>query len=370
MRIVILSCNTGEGHNATGKAIRQVLESRGVECEMVDVLACLSRYFSKFISDWHERLYKYAPKLWDVGYRAFEMRELKPHERAMMSDLLALGKNKLRNLLEEGQFDAVICTHVFSGMMMTELRKVWSRKIPCYLVATDYTCYPYMDRCAMDGYFIPAASLTEEYADDGLPRDKLIPTGIPVRQEFYSREEKDSARKALSLPGNDIVVLLMCGSMGCGPLARIARELAERLPKNAVLVTFCGKNKKLHETMSAIEDPRLRVLGFTDEVSRYMDAADLIVTKPGGLSSTEAANKRLPMVLINAIGGCENRNFQFFLNRGYAIGSNRAHEVVALAGSLAGDVVRRRRMIAALEEDFVCNSGLMIADIVMNAVKK
>ena len=71
MRIVMLSCNTGEGHNSTAKAIQEVLKSRQIECEIVDVLACLSPRFSKFVCNWHARLYKYAPKLWDVGYRAF-----------------------------------------------------------------------------------------------------------------------------------------------------------------------------------------------------------------------------------------------------------------------------------------------------------
>lgn len=370
MRIVMLSCNTGEGHNSTAKAIQEVLNARGVECELVDVLACLSPQFSKFVCNWHARLYKYAPKLWDVSYRAFEKKEMRSDESAMLSELLSFGTSKLRLILERGHYDAAVCVHVFSGMMMTRLRKIWNVGLPCYFVATDYTCSPYVDCCEMDGYFIPSEALIPEFSAARILEDKLIPSGIPVRQQFYSREEEQAARDSLDLPRDGLVVLLMCGSMGCGPMRRIVKGLMERLPEDALLVAVCGKNEKLFETLSLIHDPRMRVLGFTSQISTYMDAADIIVTKPGGLSATEAANKRLPAVFINAVGGCESRNFDFFLKRDYAVGSADAAKVIELAVGLAGDPAHRARMTAAMEQDFRCNSAETIADIVMEAGSK
>lgn len=370
MRIVMLSCNTGEGHNSTAKAIQEVLTAQGAECELVDVLACLSPRFSKFVCNWHARLYKYAPKLWDVSYRAVESKESRAEEGAMLSELLSFGSNKLRALLEKGHYDAAICVHVFSGMMMTELRKVWDFEIPCYFVATDYTCYPYVDCCEMDGYFIPAKSLAAEFTDAGIPASKLIPSGIPVRQVFYSQGSKEAARAALDLPPDRFVGLLMGGSMGCGPMRKIAKEFAQKLPEGALLVAVCGKNEKLYEALSSILDPKLRVVGFTNQISAYMDAADVIVTKPGGLSATEAANKRLPMVFINAVGGCESRNFDFFLNRGYAVGSAEPTRVVELAVELAENPAHRMRMVEAMTEGFQCNSARIIADEVLAAARK
>lgn len=370
MRIIMLSCNTGEGHNSTARAIQDVLKARGVECRIVDVLACLSPGFSKFVCNWHARLYKYAPKLWDVSYRAFENKELRSDERAMLSELLSFGTKKLQSILDEGNYDAIICAHVFSGMMMTELRKTRDICTPCYFVATDYTCYPYVDRCDMDGYFIPSPALTGEFVGAGIDKAKLIPTGIPVRQEFYSAMDKSLARLQLQLPETGQVVLLMCGSMGCGPMRRLAKGLTERLPKGATLVAFCGKNQKLYDSLSELEAANIRVLGYTDKISTYMDAADLIVTKPGGLSSTEAANKRLPMVLINTVGGCESRNFDFFLNRGFAIGSKRSEKVLALTVMLTDDLSQQERIRHALEKGFTCNSAATIADTLMAAAQQ
>ncbi len=370
MRIVMLSCNTGEGHNSTAKAIQQVLKSRDVECEIVDVLACLSPRFSKFVCNWHARIYKYAPKLWDVSYTAFEKKEMRSDESDMLYELLTLGAPKLKAKLEQGRYDAIVCVHVFSGMMMSELRKLWDISTPCYFVATDYGCYPYVDLCDMDGYFIPAESLINEFAAAGLQREKLIPSGIPVRQEFYFAQDKLATREELRLPKDAIVTLLMCGSMGCGPMRKIARELAEQMPANAEVVAVCGKNEKLYDALSSLSLPGLRVLGYTTKIGAYMDASDIIVTKPGGLSCTEAANKRLPMVFINAVGGCESRNFDFFMDRGCALGSTVPGKVVAQTVALATNPERRAKMRAALERDFTTNSAVLIADVVTDAGRR
>lgn len=366
MRIAMLSCNTGEGHNSTAKAICEVLENRGVECRIMDALSFLSPKFSQFVCNWHVRLYKYTPKIWDVGYRVCESLNQRVGDHSI-ANLLSLGKDKLQVFLDEGQFDAVVCPHVFSALMVTELRKLQRCSIPCYFVSTDYTCVPYLDQCDMDGFFIPAPELTEEFVHYGIPADKLIPSGIPVRQEFYHRGDREAARAALGLAEYDLVAILMCGSMGVGPIQKIAMQLPDRLPDNSLLVVMCGKNEKLLSAMEQIQDPRLRVLGYCNRVSDYMDAADLIISKPGGLSSTEAANKRVPMVLHNSVGGVENPNFRFFLEHGYACGDEDADRVLDLAAELAYDADRRGEMSAALEAGFCRNSAEEIADTVIAA---
>lgn len=369
MRVAMLSCNTGEGHNSTAKAVQDVLTVKGVECELIDVLACLSPKFSKFLSNWHSRIYRYGPKLFDKGYRACERKEADPGETTAMYDLLAFGMKKLWSQLEKGNFDVILCTHVFSGMMVTEVRKTYQVKIPCFYVSTDYTCHPFAEQCEMDGYFIPSEELEEEFLAVGLPKEKLIPTGIPVRQDFYAIEERKMARAALGLPTDGLILLLMCGSMGCGPMKDIAEELTERLSRDATVVAICGKNEKLFDAMSEVGNPKLRPVGFTTKVAAYMDAADLIVTKPGGLSSTEAANKHLPMVFINAVGGCESRNFNYFLSRGYAIGSSDPDEVIEQTVLLAKYPVQLTRMRRNLMEEFTINSAEVIADRLMVAAE-
>lgn len=369
MRILLLSANTGEGHNSTAKAVMGVLESRGIECTMADTLAFLSPGFSKFICDWHVRLYRHGRKLFDLGYR-FAENTSNPDEFNPIYELLALGAAKMRDWILEGDYDAILCSHAFAGVMVTEVRRKWGLAIPSYFVSTDYTCHPTVEQCDLDGYFISAAGQIGEFIVAGIPEEKLIVSGIPVRQDFYRKGDKMAARKELALPDNATVVLLMCGSMGCGPIPTLTENLMERMPQDAFVIAVCGSNESLYHQVSEIRSNRLRVLGFTDQISTYMDAADMIITKPGGLSSTEAANKGLPMVFVNFVGGCESRNFNFFLEKGYAVGSAAVKEAAQIAAELAADSAKRQSIIQALEENFTVNSGVMIADILMDAAEK
>lgn len=359
MRILLLSANTGEGHNSTAKALMEVLQAQEIDCDLEDCLACLSPKFSNYIAAWHVRLYKYGHRLFDAGYRAME-RFAAPEKGTPVYDILRMGTGSLWELLMSREYDAVICVHPFSAVMMTHLRRELNWKIPCYFVATDYTCSPTVEQSDVDGYFIPSERLIPDFLRAGLPNDRLIPVGIPVRQSFYTPVDRKKARELLEIPQDKLMVMLMGGSMGCGPMGRIVRGLSGRLPEGALIAVICGSNEKLRESLSEMALPNVRVVGFTDRVCSYMDAADMIITKPGGLSTTEAANKHLPMVLINAVGGCENRNFDYFLNGGFALGSTDAEEVIDLAVQLAEDAHLRREIETALETAFTENSALSI----------
>ncbi|MEE1329803.1 MAG: glycosyltransferase [Acutalibacteraceae bacterium] len=236
-----------------------------------------------------------------------------------MYELVTKGCDSLSVFLEENRYDAIICTHVFSAMMVTELRRRRKLSLPCYFVATDYTCSPGVNQTSMDAYFIPHEKLIPEFAENGIQTSKLVPSGIPVRDAFYHKAEKKEARRTLSLPEDKKTVLLMCGSMGCGPIKSLAEELPEHLSPNATLIVICGSNVKLFKLLTKKQPPEnCRIIGFTNKMPLYMDAADLILTKPGGLSTSEAAVKALPMLFINAVPGCETRNIEFFLNNGCA----------------------------------------------------
>lgn len=150
---------------------------------------------------------------------------------------------------------------------------------------------------------------------------------------------------------------------------KIVRKLTADMPENGRVVAICGRNERLLETLSEEKDLRLTALGYTTNVDEYMDAADFIITKPGGLSSTEAANKHLPMVFINAVGGCEGRNFDFFLKSGFAVGSEDADEVVTMATSLAHDPERLETMRQNLSKAFTTNSAAEIAACVTRAAE-
>lgn len=364
MRVLMLSANTGEGHNSSAKAVMEVLESRGVECCIEDCLAYLSPNFSKFICSWHVRIYQYGGSIFDKGYRLME-NIADPDNFDPVCELLNLGAGKLRDAIMEGDYDAIVCVHPFAAVMLTEVRHSWGMNIPTFLVATDYTCSPTVEHSDLDTFFIPAQEVCREFELAGIPMGKQMITGIPVRQCFYKQGDRQKARQELGLPQESTVVLVMCGSMGCGPIEEIAAKTLSQMPEDGVMVTVCGRNEKLKQSMEKINDPRMRVMGFIENFTTYLDSADLIITKPGGLSSTEAANKHVPMVFINAVGGCESRNFDHFVSKGYAVGSKDPEEVIRIAIRMVWDTATREKMRQTLAENFKANAGVVMADKVM-----
>ena len=185
----------------------------------------------------------------------------------------------------------MICVHLFPAMMMTELRCSYGVRIPTYFVATDFTCSPGVGDLQVDGLCIPHRDLIPEFVTAGLPQERLFPTGIPVGQQFLHPESREEARRALDLPVDGRILTLACGSMGAGPLRTTAQKVAELMGPEDLLVTICGSNHRMYQQMqSDFFRPvdRVRVLGYTHEMFRYMYASDLLLTKAGGLTTAEA----------------------------------------------------------------------------------
>jgi processive 1,2-diacylglycerol beta-glucosyltransferase len=332
MRVLILSASTGGGHNSTAEALADQFAKMNVSTETVDVLAFISEKAAEIISRGHTYLYRNMPKLFGFAYRLDEQMSPK-----FIYDYVVKGAPALQEKLLSESFDAVVCTHVFSGMVISEVRKRYGNNIPAFFVATDYTATPGVADIHVDGYFVPHRMLFGEFIRAQTPADKLFATGIPVRGAFYGTEDKAEARRLLGLPADARILLLSCGSMGCGNLDRQALKLCEELPDHAHLVVLCGSNERFYEKLIPHASDRMSVVGFSKQVPLYMTASDLYLTKPGGLSTSEAIVKRLPMVLINAVPGCETRNFDFLTQCGVAMGAKSWKEAISFSVEALAD---------------------------------
>ena len=174
MKVLILSCNTGGGHNSAASAICTYFEKMGCECDIVNALDFLPKARAEFISRGHELAYKYTPKLYGAGYRISEML---PQNRLYEQN--AKGADELCKVLFSGSYDVVISVHVFAAMMMTELRVSREINIPSFFVATDYTCSPGVSEIVADRYFIPHEKLREEFVSQGIPASRIVASGTP-----------------------------------------------------------------------------------------------------------------------------------------------------------------------------------------------
>lgn len=361
MRVLILSANTGGGHNSTARSLGEQMTKMNIAYEVADTLAFISEKVSDFISWGHSYVYRKMPRLFGIGYRYEEK-----HPPRFLYDQCAKGADALHEHLEKNQYDAVVCVHVFSALMITEVRERYGSRIPVYFIATDYTCSPGVSESKLDGYFIPHRMLLGEFIRSGVTADKLHATGIPVASAFYDEDDKAMVRRSLKLPEDGKVVLFSCGSMGCGHLEKRTLPLLQHLPKNAVLVVLCGKNEKAYEELLPYAGDRLRVVSFTDCVPFYMAAADVYITKPGGLTTTEAIAKRVPMIFIDAVPGLETRNFDFLIQNGVAVGAKSWRQVVGLVQKHLKDPALLQKQIDTMKSFNPRNAAEQICRYILN----
>lgn len=362
MRLLILSCNTGQGHNSCAKAVKAYFEQQGDTCDIVDALGFVSEKASKFISNWHSRLYRHAPTVFDKGYKYIEKHSGLIAEDSAAYNLLTSGVKDLYSFILSENFDAVLCVHIFAGLLLSKMMTQYPLPIRTGLLATDYTCSPGFGNCNPDYSFIPDGSLYDLYVEAGVPEDQIVPSGIPVRADFWRKEEKSKAKTDSGLDPEHDHILMMCGSMGCGPIEEIAKLLAECMDANTELSIVCGTNEKLRRSLLKSLQPysNVHVHGFVKEISLLMDSADLFLTKPGGISVTEASAKRLPMVLIDAVSGCEAGNLQFFLDKGAAKTADTLEELAVLCAQLLKNKAQLSDMAKAYGELSERNAAAMI----------
>ena len=352
MRVLILSCNTGEGHNSCSAAIQECFEAQGVHCEVADALRFISKGASELFARAHVAMYRHFPALFRYSYSFLEKHPGAFRKKSPIHRFFSVGTRRLGDHIRAGGFDAVICTHVFSAMILTETLRRNPLPVRTAFVATDYTCSPSMDQSDLERYFIPDQSLAREFLVGGIRPEQLVASGIPVRSEFYRCSDRETAGAAFGIPEGHRHMMMMCGSMGCGPMKQLTKLLAQKLTPQQHLSVLCGTNKRLFRQMKRryADHQNIHVYDYVPDISLLMDSVDLYLTKPGGLSTTEAAVKCLPMVMIDAVAGCEAHNRRYFLNTGLGVTADSPQALAERCAELMSNPARTRELRAAGEK--------------------
>lgn len=369
MNVLILSCNTGQGHNAAGRAVKEELEQRGIACEMRDMLAMKQERSSRTASRIYVSVTTKAPKVFGCIYHvgAF-ISNAKIHSPVYWAN--ALCAKNLKEYIEEKGFDCVVAPHLFPAETMTYLRSRYGIRIPCFAVATDYASIPFWEETRMDIYFIPHPDLTEEFSGKGIPAERLVASGIPVSRQFQGERRTEEARERLGCADADYVFTLMSGSMGFGHLADTVRELLKKGTSRTRIYVLGGNNETLKNRLRGdfAGDGRVEIVDYTDHAAGYMDACDVLITKPGGLTTTEAAVREVPLVHSAPIPGCETANVQFFSERGMSVEAKDEKQAAALAWQLAECSELRANMMEAQRREIPKNGAARICDYIQQAL--
>lgn len=362
MKVLILSANTGGGHNSAAHAIAGALEERGISCTIQNALRFVPRVMEGVIVKSHYWSTKNAPELYAAGYEYEEKHDISSWTRSFDSYAPVL-----RNYIRQGGYDTVICVHVFAGFLMTAIRRKWPSSLKQYFVATDYTCSPGVDQLDVDGIFVPKG-LSLEFLIRDIKPELLYETGIPVRLSCYEPMTRDFAREQLyhevpCTPQDKLVFI--------GPLTmekddlRLVSKAVERWVPEVKFIIVTGKgNRKLKQHIEEWRDPHVRPLSFTSKMDLWMKASDVFITKPGGLTSTEAVSSHTPLLLLDVVPGLETHNRDHLVNLGCATSATGVPAVCRAIVRLLQDESAVQDMFAAQEKNFSARAAAKLVDVI------
>ncbi len=315
MDALILSCGTGGGHNSAAEAIREELVLRGDHAVVLNPYDLRSGRVAGRIDKAYISPVQKAPAVFGVVYKLGELYRRLPF-RSPVYFLNGRMVSAMEAYLKQNHFDIVIMTHLFPAEILTQM-KGRGIKIPKTIyVATDYTCIPFTEETDCDAYVVPHEKLVAEFEGRGIDEAKIFPLGIPVRRIFSSQISQEEARQRLGFEEHKKYILVSGGSIGAGKLEKVIKLLERKSGDEIRVVVICGNNRKLYQRLGRKYGGKIELIRHTDEMAVYLRACDLYLTKPGGLSSTEAAVMRIPIIHLPPIPGCETKNARFFSRLG------------------------------------------------------
>jgi len=364
MKALVLSCNTGEGHNTAGRAIQEACAQRGIQCDFADALRFTGEFFSKGISGGYVSITQHVPRIFKFIYDAGGAISSTNPRYSPAYLINRPAASRMGEFIREGGYDTVFLTHLFPAETITALHRNGRIEANTFAVATDYTCYPFWAELTPTRFVSPHALVNEEYTRRGIHEERLLTTGIPVSPRFSVTVPRDEARRRLDIPQDRPAYLMMSGSMGFGHLDHLADEILRRQGSEVTLLMLCGRNERLTEHLREryANCENVRLIPFTKEIPLYMDASDVLFTKPGGLTSTEAIVKRIPIIHTSPIPGCETSNAAFFHRLGLSYHNASVENQAAFAQQLVTNPTLAREMRAAQAANSNPNAAFDIVD--------
>lgn len=312
MKILVLTAATGGGHLRAASAIeRYIRDNTDYEVQTVDTLKAVGRFLDKTVCDSYLFMAKKIPALFGRLYRQTNKQntfsEMVPRLSGLFSSLLLPS-------IENSGADVIISTHPFATEMVSELKEDRMLNLPLICLLTDYGVHRAWVADHVDAYVVASEDMIPELIQFGVPEEKIHPFGIPVHDVFFDKEDRDMLLRSLQMDPELPTLLFMAGSFGVSNIIKLYRDLANTKVKMQIIV-ITGRNKKLFEAFEKeIQENKAiptHLVYFTTEVEKYMHASDLLVTKPGGLTVSEALACNLPMAVFDAIPGQEEDNANF-----------------------------------------------------------
>jgi processive 1,2-diacylglycerol beta-glucosyltransferase len=362
---------SNSGHYRASLAIESALKtlSPGITTMNINGFAYTNPIFEKLINRTYMSVIKNNPEVWEYLY---DNPKVLKSVQGLRNAIHRSNSKKLKVLIQdEFKPDAVVCTQAFPCGMVADYKKYLGLDLPLFGVLTDHAPHSYWIFDNVDYYIVPSEAGRNHFMRNGVDGAKIRVFGIPIDPKFSINYGKEEICKKLGLNSRKRTVLIMGGSQGMGPVEKMLDAL-ERVAFDFQVIAVCGINKRLQKTLTRRAKrykKKMFVFGMAENVYELAEASDLIITKPGGLTTSEALAKNLPMIIIHPIPGQETKNTDFLLQQGVALRAEDGDDVAVLVQELFSNSLKLDEMRKKADLIKKPNSAMDTAQLILQVIK-
>jgi processive 1,2-diacylglycerol beta-glucosyltransferase len=351
-RVLILSASVGAGHVRAAEAVELACRESVPQATVLhlDVLTMTNRWFRRFYGQSYLDLVNKAPHVLGYFYDLLDQPSRSGRNSSDKFRLLVEKANfkKLTSVLLKEPWDVIINTHFLPAEIVASLRLAGKLDVPQVTVTTDFDTHRLWVNQPCERYFTATPEGALYLHSWGVPADATTAIGIPVLPSFGRPVDREAILSEHGLDGSRPIVLQLAGGFGVGPIQKLFESLL-KAPLPLQIVTVCGRNEKLRFDLENLDKPsrhKVKVVGFTRAMHEWMAIADVVMSKPGGLTTSEALASGTVMAIVNPIPGQESRNSDWLLENGAAIKINNAATLAHKITALLEDRPRMQQMRA------------------------
>jgi processive 1,2-diacylglycerol beta-glucosyltransferase len=352
-RVLMLYATAGAGHRRAAEAVADQLRAADARVLALDVMAYTHPVFRTLYVGGGLRLITRLPRLYGLAYRATDQRLINRLLRGPRLRTQQFSTPRLQQALRTFQPDVVISTHFMASELCAGWRRTGALAAPLITVVTDFEPHYMWQHAGTDVYCVPTNEAVDRLARDGIDRSIVAATGIPIDPAFAERPDRAAVRDRIQLDRDRAVVLIMGGGLGVGRLDQLAQQLiAQPLEAQSVFIT--GQNRALRRRLRSLNserslNSRWMVRGLLDNMPDWLAAADVAISKAGGLAASELLAAGVPTIVPPALSGHEGLNAAYFAATGAARLASSPQQAIDEARAILSDPIRQRMMIDAAQ---------------------
>lgn len=333
--ILLLYITEVSGHHSASLALEKSLKllDADIAVRNINAFRFTNPISERIVNRLYTTIIKHTPKVWDYMY---DNPSVKKNLDKLKIAIHKLNSPKLKKLIDDFKPDVIVCTQAYPCSMVADYKKTCGSNVPLVGVLTDYVPHSYWVYDTVDFYVTPTEEVSQRLIKKGVAPQKIQPLGIPFDPGFSEPVDPEKVRGKLGLTPGARTILIMGGGQGLGPIKTIVRSL-EKVPHDLQEIIVTGTNKKLFRSLKKKIKrfkKRIVLLGYAHNVNELMSVSDLVITKPGGITTSEALAKKLPMLIIKPIPGQEANNTVFLTQQGAAVKADKPAHIDAIVKDL------------------------------------